>query len=166
MIKKKVPNPFWLCDQFLLDRVFNPITWRCEYHYGKDSVHLYSCFLMGGSLLWVISALHNLSYVFLFLILVLTSVWWLRRDVFHRKWVNNNKTGRNIERVNGFLVRMCNLLVLLSVVYPAILLGLPDLYYMVFLGGSFCHLLVCPYLHATDAMPPGYHERKFVFGFI
>jgi hypothetical protein len=155
-----VPNPFWLFDQFVLDRLFNPVTWWSDYHFGKDAMDLRFGFTALGYLLLVFSAVNSRAFIFLFFLLILMSLIWLFRDTPRRQWVKNNKTGRNIRRVEGFTLRMFNQALLAYISMPTPADTRSSLDYWVTFAGFICLIVIGEYLDATDILPPHYHERK------
>ena len=157
---KEVPNPFMLFDNFLLDRVCNPISWKVEYQFGKDAINLrlYALFL-AHVLLATLAVAYMNSYI-VFGVIALSAVHhWQKNSWVRSRWVRNNKTGKNVARVNYFWFRMIQLA--WSVFIPAIFSTNNSLVEILVVT-SICQLFftIPEYLEAVDAMPPGYHERK------
>ena len=165
MSTNNVPNPFWLGDQLVLDWIFNPISWWSNYHYGNDAMDLRLGFAVLGYLLLVFSAVYNRSFIFLFLLLVAMSLLWLLRDVPRREWVQNNKTGKNIKRVEYFWIRMVDLALLTFIIISTSSHSWFDMIFWVNMLAFIFIIILCAYLDATDTLPPNYHERKTAFQF-
>ena len=162
----KVPSPGEFVDNTLLDRILNPITWCCEYYYGKDAMHLRLLSLLSGHLLLLVYKAYERSFITMFMLLVSVSVQWLRASVIRSEWQENNKTGRNVARVTTYHSRMIIIVLTLFIALPNSLVTWSDLFFWIQLVGFVLAFLIPCYLEATDALPPAYHARRSALKFV
>ncbi len=155
-----VPNPFRLIDGLLIDYVFNPLSWRCEYHFGKDAIDLwFISFAVGLMLAIPTEWLAGRYYVSFGMVGLSVYVWSARGNII-RNWRSANKTGKNVNRVNFFAMRMWHLIVVAGLVMIASSDAVLSLREVINVTGWFMLFVVCSYFFAADRMPPLYHERR------
>jgi hypothetical protein len=159
-----VPNPFKLLDELLLDYVFNPFTWWSEATFGKDAMAISGIVSWLGMICFVISGFletsSNFYWVPAVFSLFILHLAYLKtcRD----RWCKNNKTGKNILRINEFWWRMCYG-ALTAIFFVGVTGAARDTAcIIVWMIGVFFWLFISPYLDATDAMPPGYRQRQVI----
>ncbi|MBY0538012.1 hypothetical protein K2P47_01285 [Patescibacteria group bacterium] len=154
----QIPNPFKLMDDLLLDYVFNPITWKIEYRYGKNAMDVRIVLkYIGIATLMLLCVLAQAHLLFILLLALWVLQSWVGDDAARASWKINNKTGKNIWRINGFSVRRINdLLMLYCVIMPS-----GDFVWDILGNAGWLLVLSIPgYLDATDALPPYYRELK------
>ncbi len=155
-----VPNPFKLMDDFLLERVFNPLTWWVEYHYDRNAMDIRICVTYTALLiLLLVSVFEKTHFLFFILLSALGYYWVYGTNILRRLWRSNNQTGKNSSRISGFPIRRINdVFVLMQLLTPS-----SNYFYNVLdVIGWIMISIVCGYLDATDATPPQHREFKAV----
>ncbi len=156
---KKVVNPLAIMDTLLLDYVFNPLCWWSEYTYGKDAMHLRAYFLTFSAMVVLAAAVFAKLYVLIGLLWLFATIHYFAYPVVRRTWVKNNRTGKNIMRVQEMVHRTFDLTLVLLVLMMSV--DNPRIF-LVIIGSM--GISICPgYFEATDALPPGYHRHKLAW---
>ncbi len=149
----KVPNPFLMLDDLLLDRVFNPFTGWSEHQYGKDAMSICLVVSLIGYALIVLVMSFNQYFFLAFIVSVCAGNDMARIGQRRKNWLQNTRTGKNFARMLYFDLRMFEI----AVVF---LLSVLQLSISVVIIGLIMAFIVPLYLDATDTLPPNYHESK------
>jgi heme/copper-type cytochrome/quinol oxidase subunit 2 len=93
----QIPNPFKLMDDFFLDYVFNPVTWKIEYEYGWNAMDVQIALTYIAISMFMLMTVILQAYLLFVLLLV---IWMLRSSVGdnadRRRWHKTIKRGRTL----------------------------------------------------------------------
>ncbi len=154
----QVSNPFVLIDDFIMDRLFNPVTWWAEYHFGIDAPKVRNRVIIAGFLLVIFVMMSLDRYIVMTVLLIFLGAAVFTEDIDRSNWIARNKTGKNIARVTHRPLRWVNnvLCIFFLVTSDPSLVG----YSWLLNIGAILIFFLGEYLFATDAMPPHYYEHK------
>jgi hypothetical protein len=156
----QVPNPFKLYDDYLLDCVFNPLTWWMEYKFGKNAMDIrFGASGVGFIGFSICSMIIGNPTLFLANAIMFSSVQ-INSAGIRNYWHSNNKTGKNALRINGFDFR--RLIDFFTVAFVITAAFFPFYLALALSISWFLMAFVPNYLDATDATPPKFREFKTV----
>lgn len=146
-------------DDWILNRIFEPVAWWSEYNFGVTGMRLFFYFSMVGATILIFDSYDAGFYLLTFFFLAVAIIITFSIDAYEASVRKNN--GLNPQRSRWQMRYLCVALGGYAILSGHFDHNMSDLEILAN-DTAYTALVLALYFSACNAMPPGYRERHLV----